>query len=88
MLTATTNVDPMMTVLREGGAYHTRGRLPAYLAHLRATGSRPARGPAGFGAPGGGGSVECRPKELGSWATGLCTASPPTVNGRLHNHAG
>jgi choline-sulfatase len=38
MLTATTNIDPMMTVLREGGAFHTRGRLPAYLAHLRATG--------------------------------------------------
>ena len=38
MLTSTTNVDPMMTVLREGGAYHTRGELPAYLARLRATG--------------------------------------------------
>jgi len=32
------NVDPMMTVLREGGAFHTRGRLPAYLERLRATG--------------------------------------------------
>ncbi len=32
------NVDPMMTVLREGGPFHTRGRLPAYLEHLRATG--------------------------------------------------
>jgi arylsulfatase A-like enzyme len=38
MLTSTTNVDPMMTVLREGGAFHTRGSLPAYLARLRATG--------------------------------------------------
>jgi len=31
------NVDPMMTVLREGGPFHTRGRLPAYLERLRAT---------------------------------------------------
>lgn len=38
MRTATTNVDPMMSVLREGGAHHTRGTLPAYLEHLRATG--------------------------------------------------
>ncbi len=38
MLTHTTDVDPMMTVLREGGPYHTRGTLPEYLAHLRATG--------------------------------------------------
>jgi hypothetical protein len=26
-----------MTVLREGGPFHTRGRLPAYLERLRAT---------------------------------------------------
>ncbi|HEY65227.1 MAG TPA: sulfatase [Caldilineae bacterium] len=32
------NVDPMMTVLREGGPYHTRGQLRAYLERLRATG--------------------------------------------------
>ena len=32
------NVDPMMTVLREGGPFHTRGELPAYLERLRATG--------------------------------------------------
>ena len=38
MRTAATNVDPMMTVLREGGPFHTRGTLPAYLKHLRATG--------------------------------------------------
>lgn len=38
MLTSQTNVDPMMTVLREGGAYHTRGSLPAYLERLRSTG--------------------------------------------------
>ena len=37
-VTATTNVDPLLTVLREGGALHTRGQLPAYLEHLRATG--------------------------------------------------
>jgi hypothetical protein len=28
----------MMTVLREGGPYHTRGFLPSYLERLRATG--------------------------------------------------
>jgi hypothetical protein len=38
MLTARTNIDPMMTVLREGGPLHTRGVLPAYLARLRETG--------------------------------------------------
>jgi len=38
MLTSRANVDPMMTVLREGGAYHTRGFLPGYLERLRATG--------------------------------------------------
>jgi choline-sulfatase len=38
MLSATTDVDPMLTVLREGGPYHTRGTLPAYASHLRATG--------------------------------------------------
>jgi arylsulfatase A-like enzyme len=31
-------VDPMMTVIKEGGPFHTRGELPAYLEHLRATG--------------------------------------------------
>jgi hypothetical protein len=38
MLTSQTNVDPMMTVLREGGAFHTRGNLPGYLNRLRSTG--------------------------------------------------
>jgi choline-sulfatase len=38
MQTSQTNIDPMMTVLREGGAHHTRGFLPAYLDRLRATG--------------------------------------------------
>ncbi len=38
MLTARSNVDPMLTVLREGGPLHTRGVLPAYLARLHETG--------------------------------------------------
>jgi len=38
MRTATHPTDPMWTVLREGGAYHTRGALPKYLQRLRATG--------------------------------------------------
>ncbi len=38
MLTATKDVDPLMTVMREGGPFHTRGRLPEYLKHLRNTG--------------------------------------------------
>jgi hypothetical protein len=38
MLTSTTAIDPMMTVLRAGGPFHTRGSLPAYLERLRATG--------------------------------------------------
>jgi arylsulfatase A-like enzyme len=38
MSTSQHDVDPMMTVLREGGPHHTRGQLPAYLARLRATG--------------------------------------------------
>jgi len=32
------DVDPLMTVLREGGPFHTRGRLPDYLERLRSTG--------------------------------------------------
>jgi choline-sulfatase len=31
-------IDPMLTVLREGGPYHCRGKLPKYLERLRATG--------------------------------------------------
>ncbi|MCP4518172.1 MAG: sulfatase, partial [Delftia sp.] len=38
MRSSKSDTDPMMTVLREGGAFHTRGRLPAYLQRLRATG--------------------------------------------------
>ncbi len=33
-----TGVDPMRTVLDEGGGWHARGHLPAYLERLRATG--------------------------------------------------
>jgi hypothetical protein len=35
--TSATNVDPMMTVLREGGPYHSRGKLPGYLDRLRSS---------------------------------------------------
>jgi arylsulfatase A-like enzyme len=38
MLRSRTNVDPLMTVLREGGPSHTRYQLPEYLDRLRATG--------------------------------------------------
>ena len=39
MLTADTDVDPMMTVLREGGPYHAKeGNLPAYCRRLEETG--------------------------------------------------
>jgi arylsulfatase A-like enzyme len=38
MRTATHGTDPMWTVMQEGGAFHTRGQLPAYLKRLRETG--------------------------------------------------
>ena len=38
MQTSTTDVDPLMTVMREGGPLHTRGCLRAYLQRLRDTG--------------------------------------------------
>ena len=38
MRTATALVDPMRTVLAEGGPFHTRGYFKAYLERLRATG--------------------------------------------------
>lgn len=38
MVTSPHESDPLMTVLRDGGPYHTRGELRAYLARLRATG--------------------------------------------------
>jgi len=37
MRTSTSGVDPMETVLEEGGPYHARGQLQNYLARLRAT---------------------------------------------------
>jgi len=36
--TSATNIDPMWTVMREGGPYHCREIHDSYLAHLRATG--------------------------------------------------
>ena len=38
MRTSSHGVDPMWTVLREGGPFHARGHLPAYLERLKATG--------------------------------------------------
>jgi choline-sulfatase len=35
--TATHAIDPMQTVLSEGGPFHTRGQLPRYIQRLRAT---------------------------------------------------
>ncbi len=37
MLTATSDIDPMVTVLREGGPFHTRGKLAQYCEYLRKT---------------------------------------------------
>jgi len=36
-ITSQHDTDPMMTVMREGGPFHTRGELLAYLKHLEAT---------------------------------------------------
>ena len=38
MRSSTSGFDPMWTVIREGGAFHTRGELPGYLKRLRETG--------------------------------------------------
>lgn len=38
MLTSTHDTDPLMTVIREGGPFYTRGRLPEYIEYLKATG--------------------------------------------------
>jgi len=38
MSTSESEVDPLWNVIREGGPYHTRGRLARYCEHLRATG--------------------------------------------------
>jgi hypothetical protein len=38
MRTSSDGVDPLWTVLHEGGPWHVRGHLPAYLKRLRETG--------------------------------------------------
>jgi arylsulfatase A-like enzyme len=38
MALSDTDVDPLVTVMREGGPFHCRGELPAYLERLRSTG--------------------------------------------------
>jgi choline-sulfatase len=38
MLSSRRDVDPLMTVLREGGPFHTRGMLAPYVRRLRETG--------------------------------------------------
>jgi choline-sulfatase len=40
MRTAIHPIDPMQTVLTEGGPYHIRGQLPKYLERLRSTGRK------------------------------------------------
>ena len=40
MRTSVTGIDPMWTVLAEGGGLHVHGELPAYLARLEKTGRR------------------------------------------------
>jgi len=38
VVTSSHGTDPMITVLREGGSFHTRRQLPRYLSRLRETG--------------------------------------------------
>jgi hypothetical protein len=38
MRTSKTGIDPLQTVLREGGPFHTRGMLEEYCRRLRETG--------------------------------------------------
>jgi hypothetical protein len=38
MLTSECDIDPLMTVLREGGPFYTRGYLSRYIERLNATG--------------------------------------------------
>jgi arylsulfatase A-like enzyme len=38
MATSTTDVDPLWTVMREGGPFHARGNLKSYCAYLEKTG--------------------------------------------------
>ena len=37
MASSRTGLDPMQTVMREGGPFHTRGHLAEYAAYLRRT---------------------------------------------------
>jgi len=37
MMISETDVDPLMTVMREGGPFYTRGQLPRYIERLNAT---------------------------------------------------
>jgi choline-sulfatase len=38
VLSSPTGIDPMLTVLKEGGPFHTRGKLAGYLERLHSTG--------------------------------------------------
>ena len=38
MMKSRSDVDPMWTVIREGGPYHAKGNLPAYCERLKRTG--------------------------------------------------
>ena len=38
IMTSEYDVDPLMTILREGGPFYTRGYLPRYIERLKATG--------------------------------------------------
>ena len=38
MLKSDSQIDPLWTVMREGGPYHTQGHLEEYLKRLEATG--------------------------------------------------
>lgn len=42
MLRSTTDIDPLWTVMREGGPFHARGALPGYIAYLQRTGRQHA----------------------------------------------
>ncbi len=37
LMRARQDVDPLLTVVKNGGGFHTRGKLPAYLERLRKT---------------------------------------------------
>lgn len=38
MATSNSDVDPLWTVMREGGPFHPKGNLPHYIEHLKRTG--------------------------------------------------